>query len=117
MEIFNEQPPRNPFSLEASLGCQRLHLERSVPWPGVGFLLADMVGNLWASFFPSHSGPSQTHSSAWGPQCCAYNLTSSPPLIPPIYILPILETQLKFHVLEALNHFLVQRLPLSAACH
>ena len=44
MENFNEQRPRNPFSLKAPLEHQRQHLERPVPWlewvsylhPGLG---------------------------------------------------------------------------------
>lgn len=32
MENFNEQQPRNPFSLEVPLEHQRQHLERPVPW-------------------------------------------------------------------------------------
>ena len=101
---------------ESTFGTPAPAPGKACPLAGVGFLLADRVGNLWASFFLSHSGPVPASQLCLGTTVVILQPDILSSLSPPIEILPIPETQLKLHVLETLNHLLVRRLPLSSAC-
>lgn len=79
-------------------------------------LYLQMQPDLRAAPFPAICAPSPPHGPASRPQLLLLPQPGSHPTPPPpAEILPVPETQLKHHVLEALNHLPTQQLPLSSA--